>query len=204
MRVKIGPYRDWIGPYQIADAIFFWIKKNPDLIGDEKLIGRWDYSAAFKLGHWLNKTWVYRFCDWIDKKKKRKIKVRIDPYDTWAMDHTLAYIIAPMLRQLKDTMHGSHSVNDEDVPEEIRSTSAPPLTQDQKDNGYTDDFFEQRWIWVLDEMIWTFECLQDEYDMWDQLIDEDGTYDLAKREELEKRIANGLRLFGKYYRCLWD
>jgi len=27
MKVYIGPYVDWIGPYQIAEKILFWIPK---------------------------------------------------------------------------------------------------------------------------------------------------------------------------------
>ena len=44
MKVKIGKYINWIGPYQIVDAIFFWIKK-PNWFNevDEKLQQRWDY-----------------------------------------------------------------------------------------------------------------------------------------------------------------
>ena len=43
-------------------------------------------------------------------------------------------------------------MNHEDVPEELRSTSAPP-----KENDYdTDDNHFKRWEWILNEMIWAF------------------------------------------------
>jgi len=83
---------------------------------------------------------------------ERKIKIQIDKWDTWSMDHTLALIIHPMLVQLQATKHGAPLVDDEDVPEELRSTSAPPLKHEHD----TDDNFHKRWDWVLDEMIWTF------------------------------------------------
>ena len=35
------------------------------------------------------------------KKGNRKIDVRIERFDTYSMDHSLAYIILPMLLQLK-------------------------------------------------------------------------------------------------------
>ena len=57
---------------------------------------------------------------------ERKIVIHIDDYDTWSMDHTLAPIIAPMLKQLKATKHGAPFVDDEDVPEHLRSTNAKP------------------------------------------------------------------------------
>ena len=46
------------------------------------------------------------------------------------MDHTLAMIIVPMLKQLKETKHGAPFVDDEDVPEELKSTSAPAKEND--------------------------------------------------------------------------
>ncbi len=42
------------------------------------------------------------------------------------MDYTLSHIVVPMLKQLKETKHGAPFVDDEDVPEELKSTSAPP------------------------------------------------------------------------------
>ena len=113
MRVKIGPYKNWIGPYQIADMIFFWCEKHPD----EKLMERWDYKLQDKFGDWLandkngDDSRLTKFCQWFESKRKRKIKVKIDNYDTWSMDHTLAYIIVPMLKQLHETKHGAPFVD---------------------------------------------------------------------------------------------
>ena len=82
----------------------------------------------------------------------QKVKVQIDKWDTWNMDCTLAHIIHPMLIQLKATKHGAPNVDDCDVPENIRSTSAAP-----RENDYdTDEFHFDRWDYVLDEMIWAF------------------------------------------------
>jgi hypothetical protein len=90
--------------------------------------------------------------------KDRKINVRIDNYDTWSMDNTLAHIVLPMLIQLKKTKHGAPNTDDVDVPKKLQSTSAPP-----KKNEYdTDKFFFKRWDWILDEMVWAFEqCNKD-------------------------------------------
>jgi hypothetical protein len=60
---------------------------------------------------------------WIHSKQKRTVKVRIDSYDTWNMDSTLAHIVLPMLKQLIDNTHGSGMVDLEDVPAELRGTS---------------------------------------------------------------------------------
>jgi hypothetical protein len=193
MKVYIGPYRDWIGPYQIADAIFFWLEKYPS----DELEKRWDYRLRDKLADWLSESWVNDVCQWIHDKKKRKVEVRIDPYDTWSVDHTLAYIILPMLKQLKDTAHGSAFTDDDDVPDELKSTSAPP----KKYEYDTDDNFDKRWQWVLDQMIWSFE--QKLKDNGDIQFFENG-FDQEGYNKYQSRMNNGFKLFGKYYQNLWD
>jgi hypothetical protein len=135
MKVKIGPYVNWIGPYQIADKIPFVSEETRESIGD-----------------WLSKTWVNDLCNWYHSKKKRKVKVHIDKYDTWSMDHTLAYIILPMLKQLRDTKHGSPMVDDEDLPPHMRHTNLTP-----EDPWGGDNWVHYKWDWVLNEMIWAFE-----------------------------------------------
>ena len=127
MKVYIGPYKNWIGPYQIADMIFFWVLRYPE---DPKLDERWDYKLHDKLGDWLagkdGNSWLARLCNWVQTKRHRKIKVRIDNYDVWGADHTMALVIHPILKLLQESKHGAPLVDDEDVPEELKSTSAPP------------------------------------------------------------------------------
>jgi hypothetical protein len=156
---------------------------------------------------------VYDVFNWIwFDRRTQQIKVRIDRWDTWSMDHTLAHIVLPMLIQLKATKHGAPWVDDEDVPEELRSTSAPP-----KENDYdTDDNHHKRWDWVLDEMIWAFEQKfrndwQDDY-YGDYVEDQKngsmaGSFewiDHEGRDAHQKRMSNGFKLFGKYFENLWD
>ena len=211
MKVNIGPYTSWIGPYQIAEKLLFWLDKYED---EEKR----DYIHRF--GKWLaedkdgNDSWLTKLCYWIEKHRpKRKIKIKIDYYDTWSLDHTIALIVAPMLIQLRDTTHGYGLVDDEDVPEELRSTSAPP-----KENEWDlDNNAEKRWNWAINEMIWAFEEHNKE-DGESQFFDHG---EVDKKEDLEeqirkikvdregldaynKRKANGFRLFGKYFQSLWD
>lgn len=215
MKVFIGPYRNWIGPYQIADKIFFWLERSPN----GELEKRWDYQLRDRFAKWLADTWVADLCRWIEERKHRKIEIHIDRYDTWSMDHTLSLIIVPMLKQLQESKHGSPFIDDEDVPDELKSTSAPP-----KEHVWdVDDNHEKRWDWVLDEMIWAFSQIinQDEddefYDPYEE-GDEIPEYSWMTREEVlelgkfnrEKqkahndRITRGTKLFGKYYQNLWD
>lgn len=177
MKVHIGPYRTWIGPYQIADAICFWEKKK----GEEA-------NLSEKLGDWLAKIdWLVNLCEWVESKKKRKVYVQIDKYDTWSMDDTLSHIILPMLKQLQSTKYGSPFVDDADAPVELRSTGVQV-----DDNGNVDNNFHKRWDWVMNEMIHAFE--------WKVSADSCFLDDM----EEANRIENGFRLFGKYYQALWD
>lgn len=116
------------------------------------------------------------------------------------MDDTLSLIILPMLKQLNESKAGAPAVDDEDVPEHLRSTAAPPLTAEQINTGSPDDNWFKRWEWVMSEMIWAFENLVDE------TADDDfyKNHDWKGLEEFEKRIERGTTLFGKYYRGLWD
>ena len=203
MKVFIGPYVKWWGPYQLAELIPF--------ISEE---------TSHKIGEWLAKTWVNKVCEWFYSKNKRKIKVRIDPYDTWSMDNTLALIILPMLKQLKETKHGSQLVDDEDVPEHMRHT----FSKGPNDYETDDPWIHYKWDWVLNEMIWAFEQELDE-DWEDQFIHGtpsyeydifDNDYKVMKQtnphywvdrnsmKEYNDKINNGFRLFGKYYNGLWD
>jgi hypothetical protein len=127
----------------------------------------------------------------------QKVKVHIDRWDTWSMDHTLAPIILPMLKQLKETKHGAPMVDMKDVPKELHGKK---LTKKQKENGEVDDKHFERWDWVLDEMIYAFDCKSNKDDVYMR-------FDIDDREDMkaeQERISNGFRLFGKYYESLWD
>jgi hypothetical protein len=181
----------------------------------ERALEKLEDGIQFVYNHTIN---VYL------SRKKRKEKVRIDPYDVWGMDHTLALIIVPMLKLLKEKKHGHPWVDDKDVPKELRSTNAPAV----KDEHEWDENSSKRWEWVLDEMIHAFECAANEE--WDSQfysgksdlrfvpIEVDGkkffkcesgpedTFKVDRKgmEKAWKRRREGLRLFAKYYHNLWD
>ena len=132
-------------------------------------------------------------------RRERKVKIHIDRWDTWSMDHTLAHIVLPMLKQLKATKHGAPWVAVVDVPKELRPTKKQ-LMDYQKD-GTTDPKFFERWNWVLDEMIYAFDCKANKDDVYMR-------FDIKTQREAmdaeQERISNGFRLFGRYYENLWD
>lgn len=174
MKVYIGPYRcRWSSHIHYG---YMNKKYNHD----------WsDSTTTFE--HLLEK--YENFLDWIynntinrifDLFREQKIKVRIDDYDVWSMDDTLALIILPMLKKLREHNHGSATVDNEDVSEDLRI--------DDKDL----DLHQKRWNYVLDEMIWAF----------DRKAKNDYLYDESYKES-QMRMSNGFRLFGKYYEALW-
>lgn len=81
---------------------------------------------------------------------ERQEHVVIHHYDTWSMDHTLALIILPMLKQLKATKHGAPFVDMPDRPEHLQCYKEP-------EDYDTDKFHFQAWDWVMDQMIWSFQ-----------------------------------------------
>ena len=193
MRIHIGPYINWVGPYQIASMLCFWAKPEKDDLGIES-----EPQWVHDFGTWLSggnekDSLLMKACEWIHSKRKRKMKVKLDRYDTWNMDSTLAVIILPMLKQLKDTKHGSPFVDLEDLPEHMRTTGFDDTSsQYNLDFGnneeYTSkswDLHASRWDLVLDEMIWAFEQLQPECDWEAQYTKGESELDFTKYPEDE-------------------
>jgi hypothetical protein len=116
--------------------------------------------------------------------------IKIDEWDTWSADHTLADIILPVLVQLSKTQQGAPFVDPGDVPEFIRPSHKP---EDDVDNTHF-----LRWSWVLGEMMYAFDCKVNKDEPFMRFDDAEE----AKKEQA--RISNGFRLFGKYYENLWD
>lgn len=131
---------------------------------------------------------------------KRKEEVYIHDYDTWSMDHTLALIALPMLKQLKETKHGAPYVDYKDMPEHlqyIEKQYSQTYELFPEDDMWEPEFERQVkvWDWIMDEMIWAMDKLANE-----DKVDPEVWYS----REFNDRMSNALKLFGKYYRSLWD
>ena len=146
----------------------------------------------------------------------RKVEIEIHKYDSWDAGHTIAMIAVPILKQLQVTKHGSPYTDDEDVPENLRSTSAKP-----KENEWDiDEFHHDRWEYILSEMIWALEQVIDskenDFFNWDKTQEaEEGsigkelglgkcTIDHEGLDAYNARIKRGTTLFGKYLKSCWD
>jgi hypothetical protein len=229
MKVWTSKYRNhWVSPYTVVEYVFFWTAwskcgRDRGIVEDKDFV---DHPA------WVEQVTVYldpicrAWAKFLDIVHPRIEYIKLDRWDTWSMYNTLADIILPMLKQLSESKHGAPFVDDDDVPEEFRSTSAKKLTKKQKDNGEIDEFHFARWDWVLCEMIWAFSQVAGEGD-WENKYysgEHDITWvkkgnghgemvkgpndtfkiDMAGLKQHEEHMKNGFRLFGKYYTALWD
>ena len=183
MKVYIGPYKDWFGPYHLVEKLFWFLSEDTQ----DKIAKRMP-------------VWPFEFIRWL--RGDQKINVRIDQYDTWNMDGTLAHIIVPMLKQMKAQNQGVPLMDVEDVPEHLKDK----FTENVDDLSVI-------WNWMMDEMIWTFEQKTINGD-WDNQYysDPDGEWSLDNPIKIDKegleahqaRMKNGFRLFGRYYESLWS
>ena len=211
MKIYMSNYRShWISPYIILEKFFYWRK---------------DYDA------YKNEPpkWLQTLCEWnqkfLDTIHPKINYVKIDPWDTWSMDHQIAPIILPMLKYLQESKQGAPYVDDGDVPDELKSMNAPRCENEWD----TDDNWFKRWDWVLGEEIFAFEQLgldwEDQYKSgvsditWvesDEVYEGDTcwemkhgpnhtmVYDWEGMKTHNDRIQNGFRLFGKYYSSHWS
>ena len=120
-------------------------------------------------------------------ERNQRVDVLVEPHDVWSLDWTLAQIIHPGLIMLKSMKNGAPRVDPEDVPEYLRP-SAEELAV-YKEHGETDELWFDRYDYILDEMIWAFDLIKQDINI----------YSKAESE----RLNNALRLFGKYYQSLW-
>lgn len=213
MKVIIGPYKNWFGPYQLAELLCWWAKPTKDEFGSYTK-PEWVHN----FGTWLAETktgkdtLLTKLCNWIHKRRKQQVYVRIDRHDTWNMDTTLAHLVLPMLQQLKATKHGSPHVDDFDTPQHLWSTNAQP-----KEHPWDlDSNWHKRWEYVLSEMIWAFQQHlnpDEDSQFWTHPKDptlsfkqqlKNSKLDEAQYNQHHHRKQKAFELFGKYYQCLWD
>ena len=208
MKIYINrPKNNWLSPYTIIEKAMFW----REIDYDEPLVQ--NILKYTKLGWFCDKLYTIR------SFFNRDIKyIHIDPWDAWSLEHTLSPIILPILQELKRVKNGAPFIADEDVPKNLRVGAKGTGNSDVHklfDDG--DNTFFERYDYILDEMIWTFTQLSMDdheapfYDHTESSKEPDLNKSVRKLKVDRKglaahnaRINNGLRLFGKYYRHLWD
>lgn len=163
---------------------------------------------------------------------ERKIDVKVERWDTYSMDHTAALIILPLLLQMKNHKQGVPNEFVCRIGGDSDDNYCFDFIKDDENEVF--DQGCRKWEETLDKMIWSFQQLVDDnysdkyhhgqmkltwkpieipdpvtgtvkkaYEMVDENPDEHW-YDYVGHHLHEDRIQEGLELFGKYYRSLWD
>jgi len=168
------------------------------------------------------------------KHVNRKISIDIDCYDSWNLDHTLALIIYPALVQLRQTKHGVPGEFAEVGGEDYTSQDSFDFYKESHDLAYSEGVkrWEEvldKMIWAFYQIAYDdygdrYHHGTSDYDWVKsdktfpnpitgkveetyQMVDKDPEahwYDIEGHQLHEERIQEGLELFGKYYRALWD
>lgn len=164
----------------------------------------------------------------------RKINIQIENFDTWNLDHTLALIILPCLIQLKATKHGIPADFADVGGENFNSQDSFDFYKDSNQEAFEEnckkwDEVLDKMIWsfqqiALEDYDNKYHHGKAEYDFVKsdkqfpnpisgkiedtfQMVDKNPSqhwYDHVGHQLHEERIQEGLDLFGKYYRNLWD
>jgi hypothetical protein len=164
--------------------------------------------------------------------KERKIDIKIEQWDTYSMDHTAALIILPLLLQLKNSKQGVPSDFIQRVGGDMDRNYYFDFIRDDDDEVFDKGCL--KWEETLDKMIWSFQQLVDDsyeakyhhgiakidfriievtnpatgvVEKMYKMVDENPSkhwYDYIGQQEHDKRIQEGLDLFGKHFRDLWD
>jgi hypothetical protein len=168
------------------------------------------------------------------KKVERKITVEIENFDTWSLDHTLALIILPALIQLKETKHGVPSELAETGGESHSDQMSFDFYRESQDWAFEQrtkewDEILDKMIWSFEQIMKDeYDSLYHHGDAKYDWVESDNSalnpvtgkveklfnmvdtnpnehwYDHVGHILHEERIQEGLNLFGKYYRNLWN
>lgn len=159
--------------YNLSRFLFSVIWKD-ESVRDDKLMAFFGRIYDSKIYNW-----------YID----RKIKIRIDKYDVWSLDHTLALIITPALKKLKENVIGVPASMSE-LLYDSSNTTQYCFDFYKEDDSIAFDKAKEHWNEILDKMIYSFESIIT--DDW-----------FTETEEETLKIQEGFDLFAKHYRNLW-
>lgn len=221
MKVKINKPIYYFGCYQLAEVLCFWVPKvpDPDFIHSDpefakihKVFPEWvsRFGEILDTGSFekdSNKeSLLSKFFQWLHTKRKQKIQVKIDPWDTWSLDCTLSYIILASLKEFKKDLHSYPSLIDHKNSSYIHAVN---FDDSDKDAGM------KIWVEILDKMIYSFDEKINETNKPEPEFISEGKrifdYEIKDKEqwykdleEYETKVQEGFELFGKYFQNLWN
>lgn len=229
MKVNIGPYRSDLIPVHSWERRYEWMRSD-NYYHDEK-DWKWFDKAIYKILDGL--AFIFRPINRWSNNRDRKVQIHIDGYDVWSADNTLAMIIHPTLVKLKEVQHGYPHVDNEDVPENLHMTNEQKeaLNWDGTVDANHEarwNYVLDEMIWAFaqcadsDKGHDQFHHNVDQLEMVSTPLEDKPGFssisfnhqknpdkpaywvDQEGKDAHDKRIANGLRLFAKYYFSLWD
>ena len=133
----------------------------------------------------------YKWFKWAYQRMRYGFSAR----QLWSLDHTITDFILPRLKSFRYGGGNSH----------LNGPSGSPMLEGCEE--YQHEEMYQEWLSILDKMILAFEYHKMDMDDVDSGvgIDENKWQTYLKEEERrQKIIEEGLMLFAKYYRSLWD
>jgi hypothetical protein len=165
---------------------------------------------------------------------ERKVNVTIEKFDTWNCDGTLAEIIYPMLCQLRDTKHSIPNEFSDVGGEPYSSQKSFDFYEDSHEEAFSigierwDEVLEKM-IWSFEQLLQEDYPEKYKHGNGDYIFESaekmlpnlftgvlEPTFKIVDTNpnehwvdyvgiELHKiRIQEGIDLFAKYYRSLWD
>ena len=127
-------------------------------------------------------------------RKNRAFNIRIDDFDVWSLDDTLANIIHPALIRLKSRVkHFGYPTPYEET--DLFAQHDIQGSFDFVDWNAESEYWESLWMERLDKMIDAFDLIKRKWDLDHCSTDWD---------DYGRRVDEGLELFSKHYEHLWD
>ena len=162
---------------------------------------------------WIFNRLKYKYYDiksWI-KGKSFQLIHGFDYRDCWALDRSISLWLLPRLRHLKKIKQG------------IPTSCFEGMSLEEQGSDVGMKIAEERWNFILGEIIWSFQYLLDEDDIelkvcypedYDFGFETDGCSkliwnddrkpDFDKLKPYTERYERGMKLFAEHFRELWD
>ena len=184
------------------------------------LDGLLDQNVPWYIKVWWRFKWKYEAVEYWWRKKRQTWRTGFPHEQAWNFNAWHSEIVLPRLKLYKNNLSGCPIVMyEKDYDHDIDIDSK--LSKKKRESA--DAKAMCKWKKILDKMIWSFEH-------WDDLVDpikpkdfderrkkttySDGSvgyesldnrkWDWTPCEKHNKKVQEGLDLFGKYYFNLWD
>lgn len=111
----------------------------------------------------------------VHKKWLKQQGLYVNPKETWNLDYTIAKFVLPRLKLFKKLNNSYPGIEGMET--------------------------EEKWDKALDKMIWSFEQVTNDYEVYESIDYKDSDW-MDQYNELNDKIQEGLTLFAKWFRHL--